>query len=234
MRVLAKPWERFSQGFVVGRVAGMSNQILPTNDITGRTFGQLTVERYLEKRGSSQYWECRCSCGVVKPVSYSNLGRQTFSCGCRKNKKTAERNYRHGLRHHPLFHTWRQIHQRCEKPKHHAFPDYGARGIYVCARWSGPDGLQNFIADMGDPPSPTHSVDRRDNDGPYSPDNCHWATKKEQARNSRRNRLLTVDGRTQCVVAWAEETGINPNTLRTRLRKGWTPAAAVTTPVRSY
>jgi hypothetical protein len=85
---------------------------------------------------------------------------------------------------------------------------------------------------MGPKPTPAHTLERKDNDGPYSPENCVWVTRKVQMRNTRRNHLVTFDGRTQPVSAWAEETGIRYHTLSNRIRLGWTPEKALTTPVR--
>lgn len=107
--------------------------------------------------------------------------------------------------------------------------NYGGRGIVVCARWLGPDGFANFYTDMGLRPD-GHSLERRDNNGPYSPDNCYWATPLEQARNKRNNRLLTANGKAQIMAEWARDLGVNPAAILYRLRKGWPEERAVTEP----
>ena len=117
---------------------------------------------------------------------------------------------------------------RCEKPYIGNFHRYGGRGIKVCDRWQQ---FENFLADMGLKPSAKHSIDRVDVDGNYEPGNCRWATATEQARNTRQNRLVTVDGVTRCVAEWAEVNGIKYVTVKMRLRSGWSETAAVTTPV---
>jgi hypothetical protein len=117
--------------------------------------------------------------------------------------------------------------QRCQNPKHSAFADYGGRGIKVCERWQK---VENFIADMGEPP-PGMTLDRRENDGDYCPENCRWATRSEQRRNTRSNRILTFEGRSLCVVEWAEILGIKANTIHTRLRLGWSVEKTLSTPV---
>jgi hypothetical protein len=94
-------------------------------------------------------------------------------------------------------------------------------------------GFTNYYSDMGPRPSPKHSIDRIDNNGNYCPENCRWATQTEQNRNQRNNRLLTFNGKTQCVTAWAEETGINRDTIDKRLKLGWTVEDVFTTPVRN-
>lgn len=120
--------------------------------------------------------------------------------------------------------------QRCHNARNTSFANYGGRGIQVCERWR--ESFEAFLADMGPRPSPDHSIERRDNDGSYSPENCVWATKIEQNRNTRQNVLLTINGRTQCRSAWAAEVGIRAHAIRDRMEKlGWPAERAVLTPV---
>lgn len=129
---------------------------------------------------------------------------------------------------HPLFNTWIHMIRRCGDPRVKEFKNYGARGITVCDRWR--DDFWAFVADMGERPTPRHSVERRDNNGPYSPDNCCWATYAEQKLNTRRNRLITFQGKTLPVSEWARRVGIHPATLFWRLRQGMSPELALTAP----
>ena len=119
--------------------------------------------------------------------------------------------------------------RRCVSPEDPSYPRYGGRGIHVCQRWM--DSLENFIADMGRRPSPKHSIERKDNDRGYEPDNCVWATRAEQSRNTSRNRLLTFNGQTMCLTDWAIATGINRSAIRLRLNRGWSVADALSTPI---
>lgn len=125
----------------------------------------------------------------------------------------------------PEHAAWTSMRQRCENPNHPRYPLYGARGIFVCDRWQSFD---QFYADMG-PCPPKHSIERDDNDGPYSPENCRWATQREQLRNRRNNHRITFLGRTQTLTDWAEELGQKYQTLQKRIKRGW-PLERVLTP----
>lgn len=115
--------------------------------------------------------------------------------------------------------AWCDMRKRCYLSTHFRYADYGGRGVGVCERWR--HSFEAFYQDMGPRPSASHSLDRIDNNGDYEPGNCRWSTAKEQARNTRRNRMLTFRGQTMCVAAWSEETGININTLYIRIHRGW-------------
>ena len=129
----------------------------------------------------------------------------------------------------PTWLSWRAMVERCTNPGAADYPRYGGRGIRVCDRWRD---FTAFLADMGERPRGT-TLDRRDVNGHYERGNCRWATAKEQGRNKRGSLLLTFDGRTQCLSAWAEETGLDRTTLRYRLKKGWPIERALTTPLMS-
>lgn len=110
---------------------------------------------------------------------------------------------------------------------------YGARGIKVCARWR--NSFAAFLSDMGRKPSPTHSIDRINNDGDYEPSNCQWATSSQQARNTRRNRFVTFNGQTLTIGDWANGLGMNRLTLFSRIvRRKWPIERALSTPTRKF
>lgn len=167
-------------------------------------------------------WVCRCDCGRQVIAYGQDLARDKHkSCGC----LNAQRIYKHGMSYSPLHLVWRQMRDRCRNPNHPSFHNYGGRGIKVSVEW---ETFATFYADMGYPPRGA-SLERKDNDGPYSKDNCCWATPKEQHNNKRSNRMLTVFGRTQTLAQWADECGIPWTTLRGRLdRYGWPAEQAVT------
>lgn len=120
--------------------------------------------------------------------------------------------------------------QRCLNPNNSRYSEWGGRGITVCERWASFD---NFLADMGEVPSPQHTLDRLDPDGNYEPDNCRWATRSEQQRNRRDSRKLTFKERTQSIYDWAEETGLPAYVIRNRTKAGWPVEAILTTPLKS-
>lgn len=125
---------------------------------------------------------------------------------------------------------WLGMIGRCEDPKNKAFHLYGGRGIAVCERWR--SSFANFLADVGTPPTPQHTIDRIDNDGNYEPDNVRWATMAEQNRNRRSNRLLTFCGDTMCIVEWGERLGLSGRSIRRRLGRGWSVERALGTPAQ--
>ena len=208
----------------IGHYRQRGNRLMKQRFDPESKYGRLQPIRRSERK---RVWVCRCDCGNEKEVFDSNLASgRTVSCGCKQRT--------HGLTNTAEYIIWREMRHRCRNPNHGAYPRYGGRGITVCERWDGEDGFVNFLVDMGHRPSPELSLERRENNAGYSPENCYWGTKKQQARNRSDNRLLTHAGRTQCLTAWAEELNMEPGTIHYRLRKGWTPEATLTTPVRPW
>lgn len=203
-------------------------------DLVGKTFGRWYVLRYL----GASHWQCRCACGVEKAVPADVLKRGVSkSCGCLR----IERGRAHGaqvqLRHGhgrgsgtAEYRAWGAMLSRCNNPSHTSFRWYGARGIRVCERWLAFDA---FLADMGERPSPAHSLDRIDVNGPYSPENCRWATAIEQARNTTANRRIVVRGESKTLVEWCAQFGIRRETFYQRLRRGLSEEEAITLPRQS-
>jgi hypothetical protein len=131
---------------------------------------------------------------------------------------------------HPEYEVWKNMRRRCNDPRNKRYARYGGRGITICARW---DDFLLFIEDMGPKPSPKHTLERIDNDGPYCPTNCRWATGKEQARNRRTNRLVAFNGRTCTLAEWAEIAGIPYPVLRARFyRLKWPIVRCLSEPHR--
>lgn len=196
-------------------------------NLKGRTFGYLTaLEPTSGRRTGAVDWKCICKCGkeMLVPSTYLT-NSYVKSCGCiRKDAQVT-----HGASHKGEWTTeyaiWASIIQRCTNPKAPAYKNYGGRGIAVCERWRS---YENFVLDMGNRPEKL-TIERIDNDKGYEPSNCRWATRSEQNRNRRNNRLLTFDGKTMCVAAWAEHTGIRAGKIISRLRRGWGTNRTLTT-----
>lgn len=206
---------------------------MKTKNLSGLVFGLLTVIEEVHTsenkaiRPSHRKWVCRCACGKYSSVSSASLGHgKTKSCGCLRLKG---REPRHGDTNSHEYEVWSQMKRRCLNPKNPAYKNYGGRGITVCERWL--NSYENFIADMGRRPSDLHSIDRINNDGNYEPSNCKWSTRLEQCANKRGLVILEITGLRMSKNRWAESFGIKPATLDRRLKLGWTPYDAVTTPV---
>jgi|SRR2546426_4040973 len=204
--------------------------------LINQKFGRLTVIAKAESRGegtnSKTYWLCQCECGrEVEVMTGSLRSENTQSCGCYKTDKTIERNTTHGLSHHPEYRIWAHIKYRCTQPSDAAFEYYGARGIMMCIGWR--DSFANFLRDIGPRPSRKHTIERIDNNGHYScgkceeclangwPFNCRWATQAEQTTNTRRNRMITFEGKTLWLAEWSRIFNLDHKTITSRIELGW-------------
>lgn len=209
-------------------------------DIAGQRFGKWTALRCAGARrrvvdgrcvASTAMWVCRCECGTEREVSGGHLRKgSSKSCGCDHAGRIAygQKIVRHGHTiHHqqtPEYRAWLAMRKRCCDSTHFAFDRYGGRGIDVCPEWLA--SFEAFFSDMGPRPTPAHSLERVENNRGYSPDNCVWADKKTQNRNTRQNRLVTFRGKTQCVSAWAEELGLPYQRTWGMIRSGHPPEVA--------
>lgn len=211
-------------------------------NLTGQRFGRLLVQAFYGKQIRSDghtrmYFTCLCDCGTVSVVrSASLISGATTSCDCYRveqaSKINAIKNRTHGKYGTTVYHVWNGMIQRCYNPNGKSYKRYGGRGITVCDRWK--KSFENFYSDMGDP-SAGLTLERRDNNLGYSPENCLWASRTAQARNRRSNRLITHSGMTMCVAAWEEHLGLTPSIIIQRLDVlGWSVERAITEPVGSY
>jgi len=184
--------------------------------LEGQRFGRLVV---LERSGTK--WKCKCDCGGASLCTTTNLtcGNST-SCGCNKGKHLKK----HGRYLHPCYCSWRSMIQRCENENSSDYPKYGGKGISVCERWKD---IENFIIDMGNPPSKLHTIDRINNKLGYNKENCRWATRMEQSVN--RSNSIYIEGIP--IKQWAKSHNISYGVVLSRYSNGWNTEKIINTPV---
>jgi len=190
-------------------------------NIIGLTFNRLTVLEYVKKVGVKHQYRCLCSCGneCMAYSVYLKTGKKK-SCGCLYLESRPFANRKHGFsKKCSEYSIWEKIKGRCNSQSNNAYGNYGGRGIFMCDRWL--NSFEDFYLDMGKKPTKKHSIDRIDNDGPYSKENCRWATQTVQARNRRTNNIIDVNGIQKCVAEWAEIYNIPPHTVYRRIYSGW-------------
>lgn len=202
----------------------------PRIEMSGVKFNGIEVLRADNtSKSKTTKWICRCHCGAEFSARGSNIrSHKVKSCGCIMPNITHGHSKRGKLT--PEYKSWAKMISRCTNPKNNRYGRYGGRGIKVCARWIG--SFSKFIADMGPKPSPSHSIDRINNNGDYTPSNCRWATAKEQAANKSNSRLLTIDGETKTLAEFSRKFNLLPDTISARLARGESVRAALTTPVK--
>lgn len=190
-------------------------------DLSGKRFTRLTVTGFAEFRKRHSYWHCVCDCGNRAIVLGSSLSRGNHrSCGCLQKELSAAMLFVHGMTDTREYEAWLGARKRCRNPKDWAFNNYGGRGITICDEWH--DSFSRFFADMGSCPD-GHSLERIDNDKGYCLDNCRWATRTDQARNTRQSIRVTHNGETLSLGEWSERTGISAKVLGARHRRGIQP-----------
>lgn len=199
-------------------------------DITGQRFGYLVV---LRKSGKDIHrniiWLCKCDCGVEKPISGLTLRQgRTKSCGCKAVEMIAKAKTKHGQSQSRrggtqsrAYSCWNNLKSRAASNKTLEARKYAKRDLTVCEKWKT---FEGFLEDMGECPSPGHSIDRINNDLGYSKENCRWASHTEQQRNKSSNRLLEFNGRTMCVAEFAELVGAKYHAVAAKVRAGISPS----------
>lgn len=181
-------------------------------DLSGVRFTHWLIVRIDHRKKQHTFWKCKCDCGNESLVSSSNLiARKSTQClDCRRGDKTRIRN--------PFeYASWIAMNGRCSR-----HPKYRSGKITICERWSGKNGFKNFLIDMGKKPTRRHSIERKDNNGNYEPNNCKWATFSEQANNKSNSKKLSFHGITLTFSQWGKRTGLSNGAIGRRIRAGWT------------
>ncbi len=200
----------------------------PLQDLTGKVFGRLMVRC----RSNDQVrpsgvrvpkWWCLCLCGKILEIEGGDLRRgTTVSCGCYGRENCKNINKTHGESKTLEYSSWIDMHRRCYNPKDKNYKHYGGRGIKICEHWNkdNPEGLNNFIKDMGRKISKEFTIERIDVNGDYEPSNCKWVIKAEQARNRRSSVKLRYGGIIKIQSEWARELDINPTRIIYHIKQG--------------
>lgn len=207
-------------------------------NLTGMKFNRLTVikraEDYISPSNRKRVmWFCKCDCGNITKVSASNLkSGGVKSCGCLVSEIIKEMATTHGGTGTRLHRIYRSMRQRCYDKNSRNFHRYGGRGIEICNEWLGESGFEHFREWANENGYRSDlTIDRINNDGNYEPNNCRWATYKQQGNNTSRNVHINANGETHTLKEWSEILNVRYDTLLNRRLKGWTDEQIITTPV---
>lgn len=200
-------------------------------NLVGMRFGRLVVTAHI-KGSRHGAVETICDCGNAHISYSSNLTRTgkgaSRSCGCLNREICAALQTKHGACKTPEYRSWKNMIVRCENKNIKHYDRYGGRGIKVCDEWR--QDFTKFLEHVGPRPSQRHSIDRINNDGDYEPGNVRWATMKMQARNTKRSVVVVVNGKEECAIDVWRMGNVPSGTFYNRLKKGWDPIEAATTP----
>ena len=202
-----------------------------TEDVVGKTFGELSALKEIDARAGQRVFQCLCECGKVTEVLMKRLrSGRTRSCGCLSLRKLSQRAV-HGMWKHKLYSTWSSARGRCHNERHKNYKGYGGRGIELCSGWrETPEAFIEWIENnLGEKPE-GYSLDRINNEGNYEPGNLRWASTAEQNNNTRKNKMISHEGKELQLKEWAEEKQLSMTCLYNRLHRGWTTKETLDTP----
>lgn len=199
-------------------------------DISGKRFCHLTAIRFDHKHKrpyskSQSYWLFKCDCGREKVIDkYSVTRGRIKSCGCGQHNHSTT----HGLSDKRIYRIWKAMKSRCYNKNQSCYNRYGGVGITICPEWLN-DFMSFYNWSLSNGYNDALSIDRIDYKGNYCPENCRWATTKQQSRNTSANRMITFNNETLCLTDWSNKTGIKIETLESRLKSGWSIEKTLTT-----
>lgn len=188
--------------------------------IVGKRYGRLVVSNLDHVHNRTTYWKCECDCGNTAVVCRGGLtSGDIISCGCYRTEHKHEFGKTHGLSRDPLYTVWGGMVQRCTNKNAANYERYGGRGITICPEWR--DNFKSFYDWSIQHGYETGlTLDRKNNDLGYDPDNCRWITRKQQQNNTRANHFVTHNGKTHSIAEWSRILGVNHETLRYRVNHG--------------
>lgn len=193
------------------------------------TFNRLyVIKRVSNDKSGRARWLCKCECGTIKVILGKHLlSRKVQSCGCLQKERVTK----HKMSNSRLYSIYRGMKDRCYNQNMPEYHNYGGRGITICDEWlNDPSAFFKWSLENGY--SDDLTIDRKDNDKGYSPENCRWSTFVEQQNNKSNNTLLTKDGETHTIAEWSRILNISASTISTRLSKGYSDEEALRTEKR--
>lgn len=206
-------------------------------DLTGQRFGRLTVQELVQRdsaaNGYVTKWKCRCDCGGTTITRTACLRNGTTrSCGCLRSELSAARKRVHNGKGTRLYAIWKGICSRCHNTHRSCYDRYGGRGISMCDEWRDFATFREWAHANGY--NDKLSIDRIDNNGGYTPENCRWVDDYAQAHNKRNNRIIEFQNEKLCLAEWGRRLGCNGQVISDRLKRGWSVQQALTTPVGGH
>lgn len=200
-------------------------------DLTGQQFGRLKVLERAENKDRCVMWKCLCTCGETKEIqSRSLVAGLTQSCGCLRKERAIKSTTTHGDSKTRLYRIWRNMKSRCSCESASKYNIYGGKGITVCEQWIDFSGFREWALSSGYKENLT--LDRVDGNKGYCPDNCRWASYKDQANNTTQNRIITYKGKSMTMAQWATHQGLSYKALSERIRRNWSVERALITPLK--
>lgn len=201
-------------------------------DYTEKKYGYLTALEFIKRENKKTYWKCKCDCGkeIIIPITYLTSG-DTKSCGCYR-KKVAKNNAKtiHNMSKSRLYRIWIEIKRRCYNIDRENYKYYGGRGIIVCDEWK-KDFMSFYNWAIKNGYKDNLTIDRINNDGNYEPNNCRWATIKEQNNNMRTNHYIYYENKKYTMSQFAEKYNIPYYIVKNRIRHNWSIDKILNTPI---